>query len=52
MNVYFKLSGTGDVRCEFMCYERLKDEVEQLLKLSFSMFNQLSHCMSTHMHVR
>ena len=32
------LGGTGDVRHEFMCSERLKDEVEQLLKLSFSMF--------------
>ena len=42
------LNGTGDVRCEFMCSERLKDEVEQLLKLSFSMFNQLLHSVSTH----
>ena len=25
------LNGTGDVRREFMCSERLKDEVEQLL---------------------
>ena len=46
------LSGTGDVRREFMCSERLKDEVEQLLKLSFSMFNQLLHSLSTHMRVR
>ena len=42
------LSGTGDVRHEFMCAERLKDEVEQLLKLSFSMFTQLLHYVSTH----
>ena len=42
------LSGTGDVRHEFMCSEWLKDEVEQLLKLSFSMFNQLLHSLSTH----
>ena len=41
------LSGTGDVCHEFMCSERLKDEVEQL-KLSFSMFNQLLHSLSTH----
>ena len=41
------LSGTGDVRHEFMCSEQLKDEVEQLLKLSFSMFNQLLHSLST-----
>ena len=46
------LSGTGDVRREFMCSERLKDEVEQLLKLSFSMSNQLLHSMSTHIHFR
>ena len=46
------LSGTGDVRREFMCSERLKDEVEQLLKLSFSMFNQLLNSLSTHMRVR
>ena len=31
---------TGDVRREFICSERLKDEVEQLLKLLFSIFNQ------------
>ena len=37
------LSGPGDVRREFMCSERFKDEVEQLLQLSFSMFNQLLH---------
>ena len=30
-----------------MCSERLKDEVEQLLKLSFSMSNQLLHSVST-----
>ena len=35
------LSGTRDVRCEFMCSEQLKDEVEQLLKLSILMFNQI-----------
>ena len=46
------LSGTGDVHCEFMCSEQLTDEVEQLLKLSFSLFNQLLHSMSTHMRVR
>ena len=46
------LSGTGDVRREFVCSEQLKDEVEQLLKLSFSMFNHLLHSLSTHMHVR
>ena len=45
------LSGTGNALCEFMCSERLKDEVEQLLKLSFSMFNKLLHSMSTHMRV-
>ena len=33
------LSGTEDVRREFVCSERLKDKVEQLLKLSFSVFN-------------
>ena len=33
------LNGTGDVRCEFMCSEQLKDEVEQLVKLSFSYCN-------------
>ena len=37
------LSGTGDVRRELIYSERLKDEVEQLLKLSFSMSNQLLH---------
>ena len=42
------LSGTGDVRREFMCSERLKDEVEQLLKLSFSMSNKLLRSVSTH----
>ena len=31
-----------------MCSERLKDEVEELLKLSFSMSNQLLHSVSTH----
>ena len=41
------LSGTGDVRREFMCSEQLKDEMEQLLTLSFSMFNQLLHSVST-----
>ena len=41
------LNGTGDVRREFMCSEWLKDEVEQLLKLSFSMSNQLLHSVST-----
>ena len=46
------LSDTGYVHCEFMCYERLKDEVEQLLKFSFSMFNQPLHSLSTHMRVR
>ena len=40
------LSGTRDVRREFMCSERLKDEVEQLLKLSFSVSNQLLHNVS------
>ena len=40
------LSGTGDVRREFMCSERWKDEVEQFLKLSFSMSNQFF--LSTH----
>ena len=44
------LSGTGDVCREFMCSERLKDEVEQLLKLPFSMFNQLLHSVSTYTH--
>ena len=44
------LSGTRDVRREFMCSERLKDEVEQLLQLSFSMSNQLLHSESTHIH--
>ena len=29
------LSGTGDVRHDFMCSERLKNEVGQLLKLNF-----------------
>ena len=38
------LSGTGDVHCEFMCSERLKDEVEQFLKLSF--FNVYSYKFS------
>ena len=42
------LNGTGDVHREFMCSERLKDEVEQLLKLSFSMSDQLLHSVSTH----
>ena len=42
------LNGTGDVRREFMCLEQLKDEVEQLLKLSFSMSDQLLHSVSTH----
>ena len=42
------LNGTVDVHREFMCSERLKDEVEQLLKLSFSMFNQFFHSVSTH----
>ena len=42
------LNGTGDVRREFMCSERLKHEVEQLLKLSFSMSDQLLHSVSTH----
>ena len=46
------LSGTRDVCRIFMCSEQLKDEVEQLLKLSFSMFNKLLHSMSTHMRVR
>ena len=41
------LNGTGDVRREFMCSERLKDEVEQLLKFSLSMSNQLLHTVST-----
>ena len=40
------LNGTGDVRRELMCSERLKDEVEQLLKLSFSMSDQLLHSVS------
>ena len=39
-------NGTGDVRREFRAVER--DEVEQLLKLSFSMSDQLLHSMSTH----
>ena len=30
------LSGTRDVRREFMCSERLKDEVEQLLTVVFN----------------
>ena len=42
------LNGTGDVHHEFMCSEQLKDEVEQLLKLSFSMSNQLLHSVSTY----
>ena len=42
------LNGTGDVRREFMCSERMKDEVEQLLKLSFSMSDQLLNSVSTH----
>ena len=46
------LSGTGDVRREFMCLEQLTDEVEQLLKLLFSLFNQLLHSVSTHMDVQ
>ena len=41
------LNGTGDVRREFMCSQRLKDEVEQLLKLSFSMSDQLLHSVPT-----
>ena len=42
------LNGTGDLRREFMCSQQLKDEVEQLLKLSFSMStgNQLLHSVS------
>ena len=35
-------SGTGDVHCEFMCSEWWKDEVEQFLKLSFSMSNNFT----------
>ena len=35
-----------------LCSERLKNEVEQLLTLSFSMFNQLLHFVSTHMRGR
>ena len=31
-----------------MCSERLKDEVEQYLKLSFSMCNKFLHPVSTH----
>ena len=31
---------------ELMCSEQLKDEVEQLLKLSFSMSDQLLHSVS------
>ena len=31
-----------------MCSERLKDEVEQLLKLLFSMSDQLLYSVSTH----
>ena len=31
-----------------LCSERLKDEVEQLLKLLFSMFNQLLQSVSAH----
>ena len=46
------LNGIGDVHREFMCSERLKDEVEQLLKLSFSMSNQLLHSVSTHINFR
>ena len=42
------LNGTGDVHREFTCSERLKDEVEKLLKLSFSVSDQLLHCVSTH----
>ena len=42
------LNGTEDVRREFMCSERLKDEVEQLLKLPFSMSDQLLHSVSSH----
>ena len=42
------LNGTRDVRHEFMCSDQLKDEVEQLLKLSFSMSNQILHSVSTH----
>ena len=42
-----KLIGTEDVRRKFMCSEWLKDEVEQLLKLLFSMSNQLLRSVST-----
>ena len=42
------LNGTGDVRHEFMCSVRLKDEMEQLLKLSFSMSDQLLYSVLTH----
>ena len=35
-----------------MCSEQLKGEVEQLLKLSFSMFSQVLNSVSTHVHVQ
>ena len=42
------LNGTRDVLHEFMCSERLKDEVEILLNLSFSKSNTFLHSESTH----
>ena len=33
LNSESMLNGTGDLRCEFMCSERLKDEVKQLLNV-------------------
>ena len=35
-----------------LCSELLKDEVEQLEKLSFLMSNQLLHSVSTHIQFR
>ena len=43
------LSGTGDVCREFMCSERLKDEVEQLLNYRFQcLINFYTPCQLTY----